>query len=299
MKTFYSALAVAIMIGFSGCSDGASTQNPTLTLQGETNIELKVGGRAISDPGYTANDPQDGDITARVLVTGVINYDQIGQYTVNYSVKDNDGNVATASRVVSITQNGPSSGPYQGDYQYGEADTAPYDFAQYGYNGRVLYEGKSVSQTVKNYNSNGDMLADTAVVFERNSQNLTVHEFNNNTIENTDYIGLERIQTINSDGSSQVYNRFIRVNETFINTTLSCVFKGRQMTFNTGEVTGYDIDVYPYLDVIHTECSGGNVQKADFYFANGWGEVLSVITTRDDDVTTYSVLDKNSMQLLN
>ncbi len=111
MKTIYSALIVAIMIGFSGC-DGASTENPTLTLKGNTNIQFNLGNYSIPEEGYVASDVKDGDLTSNVQRTHNIDFSHAGQYQITYSVRDSDGNTAQAVRQVTIVD------PYNGDGGY-------------------------------------------------------------------------------------------------------------------------------------------------------------------------------------
>ncbi len=300
MKTVYSTLlAGAIMIGLSACDGaGASTQNPQITLQGDKEITLKIG-QMINDPGFSASDPQDGDITSWVKAKSDLNYYAVGTYYVNYEVTDSDGNKATASRIVHITEDGAQNGQYAGNTQYGEIGSIYYDMATYSYNALVLEQGKTIQQTVNNYSSNGAVMADTDVVFERNKENLIIYEYNNNTIESTDYIGFDRIQTVDSDQSSLIFNRLVRVNENIVNTSsdgvqLSCKIQEHLGSFNTASVTGNSVPAYNYIDVLHMGCDASNGAVMDTYLVNGWGEVLTVVT--QNQVTTYSVLDKNSMQ---
>ena len=41
-----------------------------------------------NDPGYTAIDIHDGDITSNVIVTGTVNTATVGTYTIKYNVSD-------------------------------------------------------------------------------------------------------------------------------------------------------------------------------------------------------------------
>lgn len=65
------------------------------------------------DPGFTATDPEDGNITAQVQITGTVNVNQMALYTLTYTVTDSDGLTVTAKRVVNV-QNSVSfiSGQY-------------------------------------------------------------------------------------------------------------------------------------------------------------------------------------------
>ena len=88
---------------------------PELTLQGNPTIYLTAGNNFV-DPGYTAIDDAEGDITAKVQVTS--NFDKYtpGTYTVEYTVTDNYGNSTQASRkiVVSAVIQQPTVNPVGG-----------------------------------------------------------------------------------------------------------------------------------------------------------------------------------------
>jgi hypothetical protein len=75
---------------------------PQLTLNGESTLEIPANS-AFQDPGATAIDNVDGDISARVVVGGNLNPSRVGTYTVTYTVTDTAGNAATPiSRTVRV-----------------------------------------------------------------------------------------------------------------------------------------------------------------------------------------------------
>lgn len=74
---------------------------PELTLAGEEKIVLSAG-YSYSEPGFTATDNCDGDLTEQVTVTGSVNIYQAGTYYLEYSVEDSYGNTATATRAVTV-----------------------------------------------------------------------------------------------------------------------------------------------------------------------------------------------------
>ena len=75
---------------------------PEITLNGDAEMTVEAGSK-FSDPGYTATDNCDGDITDSVKVSGdKVDKDKAGKYTVTYEVSDSSGNKATATRVVSV-----------------------------------------------------------------------------------------------------------------------------------------------------------------------------------------------------
>lgn len=83
-------------------SDGSP---PVLTLEGEATVRLAVG-ESFEEPGYSAVDDVDGDVTDGVVVTGSIDVNTPGTYTLSYSVGDNAGNRAMASRTVIVGDGG-------------------------------------------------------------------------------------------------------------------------------------------------------------------------------------------------
>ena len=70
---------------------------PVITLLGDTTINMMVGGDPYIDPGATATDNVDGDITANIVVVGVdaVDVNTAATYTITYNVSDAAGNAAT------------------------------------------------------------------------------------------------------------------------------------------------------------------------------------------------------------
>ena len=74
---------------------------PELTLKGETSVTISIGS-GFTDPGYSALDNVDGDLTSQVQVSGSVKVYIPGTYTITYSVSDASGNVTTVTRNVSV-----------------------------------------------------------------------------------------------------------------------------------------------------------------------------------------------------
>jgi hypothetical protein len=87
----------------------AAADGPVITLNGEQTITIVEGG-TFDDPGATASDPQDGDLTAQIVVDSPVNVNVPGTYTVLYSVEDTAGNAAQVQRTV-IVQAAPAPPP--------------------------------------------------------------------------------------------------------------------------------------------------------------------------------------------
>jgi hypothetical protein len=98
------------------------TKAPVITLEGGNSISLRMG-ESWSEPGYTAMDDVDGDITNRVTVSGVPNTSQPGISTLTYSVTDKAGRTGTAQRTVRVTGRTNSGGGYPGNYDDYDPDT--------------------------------------------------------------------------------------------------------------------------------------------------------------------------------
>lgn len=77
------------------------TTPPVITIMGANPSTVSLYAPYV-DPGATATDDVDGNITSHVTVTNNIDTSLIGTYSVTYSVSDSAGNSATASRTVIV-----------------------------------------------------------------------------------------------------------------------------------------------------------------------------------------------------
>lgn len=76
---------------------------PELTLKGDATVTFTQGGK-YAEPGYSASDNCDGDITDWVKVTGTVDPETPGTYTLEYSVTDSYDNTVTAQRTVVVKE---------------------------------------------------------------------------------------------------------------------------------------------------------------------------------------------------
>ncbi len=74
---------------------------PVLTLSGDKKMYIKIGSN-YTEPGYSAVDNIDGDVTANVKVSGSVDTSKMGSNTITYTVTDSKGNVTTDSRMVFV-----------------------------------------------------------------------------------------------------------------------------------------------------------------------------------------------------
>lgn len=77
---------------------------PEIKLNGGEEIYISVG-ESFNDPGYSANDNCDGDITNKVKTSGSVNANEQGSYELVYTVEDSNQNKGEVKRRV-IVSNG-------------------------------------------------------------------------------------------------------------------------------------------------------------------------------------------------
>ena len=82
-------------------SSNTDTVPPVITLNGSSTIQLTVGD-SWTDPGATATDNTDGDLTSSITVSGTVDTSTVGTYTLAYSVADASSNTASTTRTVVV-----------------------------------------------------------------------------------------------------------------------------------------------------------------------------------------------------
>jgi hypothetical protein len=93
------------LVLFTGCSKDEDTTAPSISLVGNADTTIAKGS-SWSDPGATALDDEDGNITSSISVSGSVNTAVAGVYTLTYSVSDKAGNSTSASRRVTVSWTG-------------------------------------------------------------------------------------------------------------------------------------------------------------------------------------------------
>ena len=75
---------------------------PVITLLGDDPVTIEVGS-TYTDAGATATDNYDGDISANIVVSGIVDTATLGSYTLSYDVSDSSSNPATSvTRTVNV-----------------------------------------------------------------------------------------------------------------------------------------------------------------------------------------------------
>ena len=77
--------------------------DPVITLNGDSVVELYLN-TYYDDPGATAFDAEDGDLSDSIVVTGTYNGSSVGSYVLAYSVTDSDGNETVKNRIINVVQ---------------------------------------------------------------------------------------------------------------------------------------------------------------------------------------------------
>lgn len=74
---------------------------PVIKLKGNQILEMSIKTE-YKEPGYTALDEYEGDITPKVEIQGKIDTNNYGEYILTYKVEDNSGNKTEVNRIVKI-----------------------------------------------------------------------------------------------------------------------------------------------------------------------------------------------------
>ena len=101
--------ALGAVLALNACKDDDLTA-PSISLNGAASV-VSPYGSDYSDAGAFASDDKDGDITTRIITSGVPDGATAGKYVVEYNVTDDAGNsAATVTRDVSISFTGDQMG---------------------------------------------------------------------------------------------------------------------------------------------------------------------------------------------
>jgi len=86
------------------------TTPPIITLNGNSPMQITVGD-TFTDPGATAVDAVDGDLTAAIAVSGTVDGNRTGSYTLTYEVSDAKGHKVSTTRTVNVVAKSKPSVP--------------------------------------------------------------------------------------------------------------------------------------------------------------------------------------------
>ncbi len=96
----------------AGCTtpnDDSENQKPVITLIGDVVMQLVVG-TPFTDGSATVADPEEGNITNKLVATGTVNQNTVGTYTITYNATDSQNLAATpVTRTVNVVSGGCTS----------------------------------------------------------------------------------------------------------------------------------------------------------------------------------------------
>ena len=94
--------ALALVLTLAACKPEPEPENVEPTIAGVEDVNLTLGDTFDELEGVSANDEEDGDLTSSITVSGSVDLNAVGTYTLTYSVEDSAGAVVTASRTVVV-----------------------------------------------------------------------------------------------------------------------------------------------------------------------------------------------------
>ncbi len=86
-------------------------ENSAPSILGADNKTVKLGDSFKPLDGITANDKEDGDLTSKIKITGSVNSNLAGSYTLNYSVTDSKGLETKLTRTITVVAPGQNTVP--------------------------------------------------------------------------------------------------------------------------------------------------------------------------------------------
>jgi ABC-type oligopeptide transport system substrate-binding subunit len=113
--------ALALVFALAACKPPVEVEDLEPVLAGVEDVNLTIGDLFDELEGVSASDEEDGDLTSSITVSGSVDLNAVGTYTITYSVEDSAGQVVTAARTVVV---GDLDVVYpNGFYDYKFADT--------------------------------------------------------------------------------------------------------------------------------------------------------------------------------
>lgn len=117
VSVILAMIVVSGMLFITSCGENDVTK-PVITITGDNpDVVVYKSAATYTDPGATAEDDKDGEVV--VTAQGTVNMNSAGEYTIDYSASDKEGNTATAVRTVIVDAAEYLAGSYTvSDYTY-------------------------------------------------------------------------------------------------------------------------------------------------------------------------------------
>lgn len=102
MATLTKRIGILILIIASIACKKEDKVKPLVALKGDDTVRVILNSN-FTDPGVTATDETDGDLSQNVAANSDLDINKVGYYEILYSVSDEAGNVSqTVSRIVKV-----------------------------------------------------------------------------------------------------------------------------------------------------------------------------------------------------
>ncbi len=252
----------------------ADTTAPTISLAGNNPINLIVG-TPYTEPGYSANDNIDGNITDQVSANAsTVNTNAIGSYSVTYKVSDNAGNSTTEIRVVNVSAAPDTTAPIislLGDN--------PQEITL---GGNYVEQGASATDNVDTI-SDGDISIDSSAV---NTNSIGSYDVSYNVSDSAGNNATTVTRTVNVVSATSSYSASpaLAVGASSVSTTLSVADNKQIADINV--LIDMPHDWPGDISIILISPSGTSVTIVDRpgYSGSGWGcDTDGFNTTLDDE----------------
>lgn len=136
MKTLKKITAAALsvsLLAMVGCSQsGSGGENSQPFIDGVTDMSIEAGSEFDALAGITASDPEDGDLTPKIVISstpelsfsgGKATPEKAGSYELTYSVTDKDGLTAEGYATLTVTRQTGEAVVYK-DFDFDTPQTA-------------------------------------------------------------------------------------------------------------------------------------------------------------------------------
>ena len=196
------------------------TTAPVITLVDDSSMTIEVGSTYV-EPGATATDNVDGDLTQSIDIGGNVDTSTVGDYTITYNVTDSSGNAATqVTRTVSVVDTTTLVSPNQS-----------FTWANDG----VVNLGKLQEEYTQDFKSNN---VNKTLVFVTSSFNVSLN----------DSVDIHNVDTSTMLSPGDVYD--IKINTTDFKFKIDRVYGDTSILPNNIIVrdpgfffTGYDVSI--------------------------------------------------------
>src|SRR3954469_15944186 len=94
LKFFLAVFTASALL--TSCSKDEDTSGPVISLAGDETLTYSLpatanGAGTWTDPGATATDDNDGNVSANISTSGTVDLNRKGTYTITYTVSDAAG----------------------------------------------------------------------------------------------------------------------------------------------------------------------------------------------------------------